>query len=167
MTRNVALTFFFIAASIRFAAAQQVKPGGIRIQTATRQVVLFSRLESDLNEAISQHDQSKLAAMLTEDFEVRTPNLAGDPIPRQNWITQAASGEVPQASRPGHMAVRSFSDTAIVDFVEQVRSDAAPHYRFVVDVWKGSGESWRLAVRYVSNTEMWEETGTQKATGKE
>ena len=167
MKRIASLTCFFLAASIGFASAQQVKPGGIRIQTATRQVVLFSRLESDLNEAISLHDQSKLAAMLTEDFEVRTPNLAGDPIARQDWITQAASGEVPQASRTGHMAVRSFSDTAIVDFVEQVRGDVAPHYRFVVDVWKGSGESWQLAVRYVSNTDVSEKSGTQKPTGKE
>ena len=167
MKRIAAFTCFFIAASGGFASAQQVKAGGIRIQTATRQVVLFSRLESDLNEAISQHDQSKLAAILTDDFEVRTPNLAGDPIPRQDWITKAASGEFPRASRSGHMAVRSFNDTAIVDFVEHVRGDVAPRYRFVVDVWKGSGQSWRLAMRYVSNTDVLEKAGTQKPTGKE
>ena len=147
--------------------ALQGKPGGIRIQTATRQVVLFSRLESDLNDAISQHDKDKLITMLGDDFEVRKPNLSGDPIPREEWIASATSGELPPPSRRGRMAVRSFGDVAIVDFVEETSPHPSSKVRFVVDVWKGSGESWKLALRYVSESESKQGMQAAKPTGKE
>ena len=77
--RRTSCLAMLVVASLDLASAQQAKPEGIRIQTATRQVMQFSRLESDLNEAILQHDKHKLAGMLSDDFEVRTPNLSGDP----------------------------------------------------------------------------------------
>ena len=165
--KRLVSAFAIVASSLTFASAQQVKPGGIRIQTATRQVVLFSHLESDLNDAISQHDKNKLAAMLADDFEVRTPSLSGDPIPREEWITKAMSGELPQPSRRGGMAVRSFSDTAVVDFVEETATESSSPARFVVDVWKRSGQNWKLAVRYVSETQVKEADDAVKPTGKQ
>ena len=63
------------------------------------------------------------------------------------------------------MAVRSFGDTAVLDFVEQTASN--PHGLFVIDVWRGSDESWKLAVRYLSETEVREVKQSAKPTGKE
>lgn len=158
-------TLIFVAILMSsLASAQDAKPGGMLIQTPTRQVTLFSRLESELNQAISRHDKEKLAAMLTDDFEARTPNLAGDPIPRQDWLAKVVSGEVPAGFRAGRMAVRSFSDTAVVDFVEQQGGKPRSGERFVVDVWKGSGDSWQLAVRYMSEVNA---SAAPKPTGKQ
>jgi hypothetical protein len=169
MTRRL-LLFPILLSFSAMVIAQNVAPG--RIQTSTRQVVLFSGLERQLNTAIAAKDRAKAAELLSDEFELRAPNRAGDPVPRDEWLNKVAAGEIPAGKRAGNMAARAFSsfgvlpsasasaatkqalnvamETVIVDFLEQNANDE-PGTRFVVDVWRGSQDKWLLAVRYVSD----------------
>ena len=89
-----------------------------------------------------------------------------DPLPRQAWIDQMVSGKLSRAEQISHMAVRTFSDSCVVDFIEQVHGGGRDSRRFVVDVWRGSEQGWKLAVRYVSDAQAMDSTA-RKPSGKE
>ena len=55
-----------------------------RVVTKTRLVALFSDLETQLLQAEQARDEPTLNRLLGDDFEVWTPELSGDPIPRDN-----------------------------------------------------------------------------------
>lgn len=122
-----------------------------RIQTATRQVVLFSRLERELNEAVAAGNRQKLASLLADDFEERNPAPPMDPLPRQQWIDKALGEPAGTSPQIRNMAVRTFSDSCVVDFLESFNPAEKRPDRFVVDVWRGSEQGWKLAVRYRSD----------------
>lgn len=117
--------------------------------------MLFSRLESELNDAAAAQDRGKLSSLLADDFEQRTPGppMKMDPLPRQAWIEQMVNGKLGAAAQVSHMAVRTFSDSCVVDLLEQVHAGRKDSVRFVVDVWRGSEQGWKLAVRYMSDAQ--------------
>jgi Domain of unknown function (DUF4440) len=128
--------------------------------------VLFSRLERELNQAAATRDREKLSSLLSDDFEQRTPAPPMDPVPRQQWIDQALSGKVRTPAQILDMAVRTFSDSCVVDFLEQFDPAEKQPDRFVVDVWRGSEQGWKLAVRYASELQPAGGSTNRKPSGK-
>lgn len=89
-----------------------------------------------------------------------------DPLPRPAWIEQMVTGKMGTATQISHMAVRTFSDSCVVDFLEQVQSGGKDSRRFVVDVWRGSEQGWKLAVRYMSDADPVQSTD-RRPSGKQ
>jgi len=132
------------AVSLPSLAADEQPTGG-RVPTVTRLVKLFLEKEASLGAAVRNADATALGSLLTDDFELRTGARAASPIPRADWMR-----EVLRTRDPGgdisRMAVHDFGAIAIASFTQ----GAAGGPVFVVDVWRGQGTDWKLAVRYAS-----------------
>src|SRR5438093_2505058 len=137
----LALPALFVAPLPSVAADEQ--PTGGRVPTVTRLVKLFLEKEASLGAAVRNGDATALGELLSDDFELRTGARAASPIPRADWMrellrTRDPGGEV------SRMAVHDFGAVAIASFTQ----GAAGGPVFVVDVWRGQGTDWKLAVRY-------------------
>jgi hypothetical protein len=90
--------------------------------------------------------------MLTDDFELRIGSAPGIPVPRADWV-RAAIAKPDPPSQPAQIAVHEFGEIAIASFLQarpQAAQKKADGDTFIVDVWKRSGESWKLATRYAA-----------------
>ena len=132
-----------LAASFSFAADEQATGG--RVPTVTRLVKLFLEKEASLGAAIRNADTAALGGLLTDDFELRTGARAASPIPRADWMRELLRTRDPGGDI-SRMAVHDFGAVAIASFTQ----GAAGGSVFVVDVWRGQGTEWKLAVRYAS-----------------
>lgn len=171
MRKRFVIAFLLaIPLQVSSLAQNQPQPGKARIPTATRQVVQFTQLETELLTAIQKKDEGALGRLLSDDYEVWTPAPPGDPIPREEWIQNAVKEPV-RSFKLGQMAVRTFGDAAVVSFVcrQQVVLQGKEQRRdlFLVDVWIKSAEQWQLAVRYASRVEGLPRPSSPKPTGKE
>jgi hypothetical protein len=127
-----------------------VAPG--RIITATRQVTQFSGLEDQLLQAVQQKDRTAVEALLDTTYEVWSSQTPGIPIPREDWIEEALSSGLSNW-RLGAMAVRTFgADVAVASFALTETVSGKQRTHFIVDVWTGSGQDWKCAVRYAART---------------
>ena len=81
-----------LMASLPSLAADEQPTGG-RVATVTRLVKLFLEKEASLGAAVRNADASALAALLTDDFELRTGARAASPIPRADWMGELLSQE--------------------------------------------------------------------------
>jgi hypothetical protein len=140
---------------IAVAAAQEpVKPNlSPQIITATKQVTLFTGLEKQMLQAIEKKDKPALEAMLMDDFQIEMPNA--DPLPGEDWLDSLMANDFSLKSFViRQMSVADLGDYAIVKFdrIQQAiykgQNDTGEF--FVVDLWKKSGDSWKLANRYVA-----------------
>ena len=139
----LALLALFVV-SLPSVAADEQATGG-RVPTVTRLVKLFLEKETALGAAIRNADAAALGGLLTDDFELRTGARAASPIPRADWIREALRMRDSGGDISG-MAVHDFGAIAIVSFTQ----GAVGGLVFVVDVWRGQGADWKLAVRYAS-----------------
>ena len=139
----LALPALFVASLPSIAADEQATGG--RVPTVTRLVKLFLEKEASLGAAVRNGDATALGGLLTDDFELRIGARAARPIPRAEWVRELLRTRDP-GSDIGRMAVHDFGAIAIVSFTQ----DAAGGPVFVVDVWRGQGTDWKLAVRYAS-----------------
>jgi ketosteroid isomerase-like protein len=145
----IALTGFLAG-----SAQEPVKPSlSPRIITATRQVVIFTDLETQLLRAVQSKDQAGLSNLVSEDCIIEMPDA--DPLTGEDWIKTVISKDYALKS----FVLRQFSvadegDVAVVKFdrVQQSSFKGKPDGGefFVVDVWKKSGDSWKLTNRYVA-----------------
>lgn len=136
------------------AAQEPVKPKLTpAIITATRQVTLFNGLEKKMLGAVQKKDKAAVQALLSDDFEIAMPDA--DPLPGDDWLDAVMANDFSLKS----FVIRQFSvvdlgDSAIVKFdrLQQAAykgKDESGEF-FVVDLWKKSGDSWKLANRYVA-----------------
>jgi len=138
-------------ASAQQAAHAQTTPR--RVVTTTRLVALFSELENEWMQSVQHKDESKLASLLGDDFQLWTPETSG-PTPREDWQKQTlARGLTSFQFR--QMAVRSLGeDSAVISFVlrESVQSGGKPtaEEHFVVDIWSKKADRWVCTDRYAS-----------------
>jgi hypothetical protein len=139
----LALSAMFVASLSSVAADEQ--PTGGRVPTVTRLVKLFLEKEASLGAAVRNADATALGGLLTDDFELRTGARAASPIPRADWMRELLRTRDPGGDIT-RMAVHDFGTVASVSFTQ----DAVGGPVFVVDVWRGQGTDWRLAVRYAS-----------------
>ena len=124
-----------------------------RVITATRQVTIFMGLERQILQAVQKKDQASLKAMLDDDCVIEIPNA--DPLAGEDWIASVMAKDYSLKS----FTVRQMSTVDEGNFVlvkfDRVqestlngKSDGGEF--FVVDLWKKSGDSWKLANRFVS-----------------
>jgi hypothetical protein len=125
--------------------AADESPTGGRVPTVTRLVKLFLDKEALLGAAVRRADATALGALLTEDFELRTGARAATPIPRSDWMREMLRTRDPGGDI-NRMAVHDFGAIAIASFTQETAGGPV----FVVDVWRGQGADWKLAVRYAS-----------------
>src|SRR5215471_7086780 len=76
----VALPFLALATTPSLAADE--RPTGGRVPTVTRLVALYLEREAALADAIRNGNESTLANLLTDDFELRAGARAAAPVPR-------------------------------------------------------------------------------------
>jgi hypothetical protein len=94
-----------------------------------------------------------MEAMLGDDFEIAMPDA--DPLPGEDWVDSVIAKDfVLKSFVIRQMSVADLGDYAIVKFdrLQQANfkgQDQSGEF-FVVDLWKKSGDSWKLANRYVT-----------------
>jgi hypothetical protein len=143
-----------IATSIFSAAQEPVKPALTpRIITATKQVSIFTGLERQMLQAVQKKDQASLEAMLDDDFAIEMPNA--DPLAAEDWIASIMAKDYSLKSfTVRQMSAVDAGNFVLVKFdrVQESTLNGKPDGGefFVVDLWKKSGDSWKLANRYVS-----------------
>ena len=138
-----------------FATAQEpVKPKlNPRIMTATKQVSMFTALEIQMLQTIQKNDKTGLEAMLTEDFALEMPNV--ERMAGEDWVDSVATKDfVLKKFGVRQVSVANLGDAVVVKFdrLQEAAYKGAPENGefFVVDVWKKTGDTWKLANRYVS-----------------
>jgi ketosteroid isomerase-like protein len=166
--------FAVLLALAIFAAAQEpVKPKlSPRIITATKQVTIFTALENQLLQAVQRKDKAALEAMLAEDCTIEMPDA--DPLPGDEWLESVMAKDFAlKKFVVRQMSVAQAGEDMVVkydriqDSTYQGKPDGGEF--FVVDLWKKSGDSWKLANRYVSKVSStpYMPKGPVKPTGKQ
>jgi len=160
-----------IAAGLLAVAQEPVKPkSNPRIMTATRQVTMFTNLETQFLQAVQKKDKARLQAMLTDDFVVEMPNadrLAGD-----EWMDSVLAKDfILKRFGVRQVSVSDLGNAVAVKFdrlQEATYKGAAESGEFfVVDLWKKDGDTWKLANRYVSKISSALPKEAPKPTGKD
>lgn len=128
------------------AAAQS---GGHRVMTMTRGVSVFGAAEAQLVEALKSHDAEAIDRIVGIEFEQRSASAPGMPVPRGDWLDQAAA-EFAHSNGVRDMAVHEYGDVAVVSFTWLRDRPQAP--AFVVDVWRRTAADapYQIVSRYVS-----------------
>lgn len=160
--------------TIMFSAAQEpVKPSLTpRIITATKQVSIFNGMENQLLKAIQKKDKAAAQAMLSEDLYIEMPDA--DPLPGDDWLDSVLAKDYTLKSFVvRQMSAIDLGDAVVVKFdrIQEATSKGKPDGGefFVVDVWKKSGDTWKLTNRYVSKVSSQAEMpkAPVKPTGKQ
>lgn len=124
---------------------RDMSASGGRIQSVTRLVRLFLDKNAALGAGIRAGNVPAVEAMLTDDFELRTGANPASPIPRENWVAEVVRSRDPGGAI-SRMAVHEYPGLAVASYMQAGASGPM----FVVDVWRGQGDDWKLAVRYAS-----------------
>jgi ketosteroid isomerase-like protein len=143
-----------IATSIFSATQEPLKPALTpRIITATKQVSIFTGMEKQLLQAVQKKDKAAVQAMLTDDLYIEMPDA--DPLPGDDWLDSVMAKDYALKSFVvRQMSAIDLGDAVVVNFdrlqeaTSKGKADSGEF--FVVDVWKKSGDTWKLASRYVS-----------------
>jgi len=145
-------TLFLTLAALTLAASAQSRlppgvDGGGPAAMATRSVSQYLDLERSLATALQERSRDTVAAMLADDFEVRSAESL-DGVAAADWLTaQMRPGAA--AMRLRDLAVREFGDAAVVSFFVDATAPGKPRSTlYVVDVWRQAEH--KLAMRYVS-----------------
>jgi Domain of unknown function (DUF4440) len=148
------LLSILIAVSLLAAAQEPVQPKPTpTIITATKQVTLFTGLERQMLQGIEKKDKAGLEALLTDEFEIEIPNA--DPLAGQDWVDSVMARDFSLKSFDlRQMSVADLGNYAVVKFdrIQQAtyKGQNKSGEFFVVDLWKKSGDAWKLANRYVA-----------------
>jgi Domain of unknown function (DUF4440) len=159
--------------SVFVPAQEPVKPKLTpTIITATRQVTLFTGLEKQLLQAVQKKDRRVLEGMLADDFDIQMPDA--DPLAGQDWLDSVVSTDFSLKSFVvRQVSVADLGNAALVKFdrIQQAtfKGNSESGEFFVLDLWKKTGDSWRLATRYVAKVGAVPSTPKTepKPTGKE
>ena len=143
-----------IAICMLAVAQEPVKPKLTpTIMTATRQVTFFTGLENQLLQAVQKKDRARLEEILEDDFEIAMPDA--DPLAREDWVDSVMDKDFSLKSFfIRQMSVADQGDCAAVKYqrVQQAswKGMNSSGEFFVVDLWKKSGDTWKLVNRYVA-----------------
>ena len=135
-------------------AAEQATPSGRgAVVTPTRNILIFTKLENEWQDAIRRHDAQAIRRYVTDDFEIRASPVPGVPTALTDALDQWGRAPTTQSSI-GQMAVHEYGDLMLVSFrwtlADSGASAQPPQSFFVVDTWKRSGDDWKAAVRYAA-----------------
>ena len=128
--------------------AADVAPSGRGIPTMTRGMKIFGDAEARLVDAMKSRDAATLDELVDPLFEQRGQAEPGTPLPREDWVAQAAADAAGSVG-VRQMAVHDHGDLAVVSYLWE--RGGARGNAFVVDVWKRkSPDVWVLVTRYLS-----------------
>lgn len=152
--RAIVFIFWGAMAASLAAAQEPVKPKLTpRIITATKQVALFTGLETQLLQAVQKKDKAAAEAMVTDGFNIDLPDA--DPLPGDDWLDSVMAKDYALKSYViRQMSVVDLGDAALVKYdrsqasTKQGKPDGGEF--FVIDLWKKTGDTWKLANRYVA-----------------
>jgi hypothetical protein len=171
--RFLVIVSLAITAYLTGAAQEPVKPALTpRIITATKQVSIFTGMENQLLKAVQKKDKAAAQAMLSDDLMIEMPDA--DPLPGDDWLDSVMAKDYTLKSFVvRQMSAIDLGDAVVVKFDRLQEATSAGHADsgefFVVDVWKKSGDTWKLASRYVSKVSSQPSIpkGPAKPTGKQ
>jgi ketosteroid isomerase-like protein len=163
----------FILICILAWGQEPVKPSGNpRVMTATRQVTVFGALEQQLLFAVQKKDKAALASMLAENFVVQMPDA--DTLAAEDWMDSVMDkGFILKSFGITNVSATDFGDVVIVKFNRAQQATFNGNNEsgefFVVDAWKKSEDTWKLANRYVVKLKTLPATEriTPKPSGKQ
>lgn len=172
--RNFACIAVIAVAAFSAGSAQEpVKPPlNPRIITATRQVTIFNDMENQLLRAVQSKDQGGLSKLLSDDCIIEMPDA--DPLPCDDWMKTVLSKDYAlKTFVVRQLSVADGPDSTVVKF-DRVQQSSFKGKQdggefFVVDIWQKSGDSWKLANRYVAkvNSVPWKPKADVHPTGKQ
>ena len=140
--------------SLTVAAQEPVVPTLTpTIVTATKPVTLFTGLEKQILQAVQKKDKAGLEALLTDEFEIAMPHA--DALAGEDWLDSVLAGDFTLRTFViSQMSVVDLGDSAVVKYERgqqaTLKGKAYDGEFFVVDLWKKSGDTWKLANRYVA-----------------
>lgn len=143
-----------LAGSVLLVAQEPVKPKLTpTVITATKQVTLFTGLEKQMLQAVQAKDRAGLESILADEFEIAMPNA--DPLAGADWVDSVMSKDfILKSFVIRQVSVADLGDAAVVKFdrIQQATFQGKNESGefFVVDLWKKTGDSWKLANRYVA-----------------
>ena len=135
-----------LATQVQPAPAPVVRGGSGGM--ATRSVSLYLDRERGLQDALERRDRTAVAALLADDFALRS-SAAADVESSEDWLRREFSS-APSEGLVRDLSVREADDLAVVSFL----LDRGPPGRrpsatyFVVDVWRQSSQ--RLLTRSIT-----------------
>lgn len=170
MVRKLWLCGGVLSVMVMSCAAQEpVKPpSSPKIMSATKQVSMFTHLETQMLQALQKKDKAGLQSMLTDDFKIEMPN--SDLLVADDWLDSVmAQGFSLKRFGVRQVSLADLGNAAVVkyDRIQEATQDGKSDNGefFVVDLWKKSGDTWKLANRYVSKVSS--QIPEVKPTGKE
>jgi hypothetical protein len=120
----------------------------------------FTKLETELYQAIKQKDMPRLEQLLAPDYVLVTSARAGDPMDRKSWLDLVAVYNV-ESFTIGDVVVRCLvprgdagdkCDMAAVSLTGTQKAIVGGEDRsgegLLVDIWVRHNESWQLFSRY-------------------
>ena len=121
--------------------------------SATRQVTEFTALETLILKAVQKKDREGLQRLILEDFAISMPGA--DVLRGDEWMEQVMGKDYSLKSfEVRQFSVMDLGDSALVVFDRSLQATykgkAGSGEFFVVDLWKKSGDAWKLANRYVA-----------------
>ncbi|HET6936642.1 MAG TPA: nuclear transport factor 2 family protein [Candidatus Angelobacter sp.] len=146
-----ALLLVFPLASL---GQEPVKPPlSPRIITATKQVTLFGGLEKQMLQAVQKKDKAAIQAMLSDECQIVMPDA--DPMAGEDWVDSVMEKDFALKSFTlRQVSAIDLGDSVILSYdrIQESSYKGKPDGGefFVVDLWRKSGDSWKLASRYVS-----------------
>jgi len=107
-------------------------------------------------QAVQKKDRATLESMLGDDCQITFPK--SDPLDCHDWLDSVLAPDFTLKSFAiSNMSVTDMGDSALVNFDRvQQATHAGKELNgefFALDLWRKSGDSWKLANRYVSKTE--------------
>lgn len=141
-------TLCTFSAYLNAAHAQIAAPG--QAPVLTRLVRIFMDQEAQLLQAVKDKNADTLEKALAFNFEMRTANRPGTPVPRGDWIKSAVSQGGGDFSIQ-QMSVQEVGNVAIASFVlTPTAQNKLGSPAFIVDTWVPEGEGWKLRARHAS-----------------
>ena len=142
------------ALSSQGTLAQESASG--RIPTVTRLVRIMLAQEEQLAGALRGGDRTTVETLLADDFEMRVGTAPGAPVARDDWVRNALARPGP-ARLIEQMSAHEIGEVVLASFLERGGSGgsgsagaAQPDAIYVVDVWRRTGDTWKLARRFAS-----------------
>jgi hypothetical protein len=153
----ILLTCSFTLRNSRISASVRTPPESANITAG------FTKLETELYEAIKRKDMPRLEQLLAPDYVLVTSARAADPMDRKSWLDLIAVYSV-ESFTVGDVVVRCLvprggageaCDLAAVSLVVTQKAivggeDRSTDGGFLVDIWSHHNGSWQLFSRYAS-----------------
>lgn len=140
------LLAFAILSSLSLSSMAQ--PTKAPVPTMTRLVANYSVFERSLIEACAQRDETAINKLVDGDFELRSMDHPGVPVPRSDWVDQCLKNSI-ATPHITEMAVHDFGEVRIVSYRLTGQEGSRQSQSSFVDVWKGI-DTPVLMVRYVT-----------------